>query len=236
MLKPSCASPHRRTGTFITGPCAGMMLADLERTHQVEARTRQYRSYKGSVLAALPGRHRNKRQLVCDLSSRPTRAFRTPIVNADVYIQNFRPARRNAWPGTKRSGPQPKLVYADSGFAPTAPTPSGRADWVARACRLPSVVVDPERPRFPRPALPTRSTASTRLWNLGRAARASHRARDARRGVDDEAMGISPSSVRRVLASARADLSDRPRLGRPTSCTRGGRCSRPTVPPRNSAG
>src|SRR5688500_15305850 len=82
-------------GTFITGPCAGMMLADLGAdVIKIESPTGDpYRSYQGGQLSPhFQAYNRNKRSVALDLNRDADRAlFDRLIANADVYIQNFRP-------------------------------------------------------------------------------------------------------------------------------------------------
>jgi len=149
-------------GTFITGPCAGMMLADLGAdVIKVESPEGDpYRSYQGgSYSPHFQAYNRNKRGISLDLKRAEDREmFEGLIHEADVFIQNFRP-------GTAErlgSGPErlqelnPRLVYcAISGFGrsgPYAQRPS--YDSVAQALSgFLSVVVDPRDPQFLGPAL-----------------------------------------------------------------------------------
>jgi len=149
-------------GTFITGPCAGMMLADLGAdVIKVESPEGDpYRSYQGGRYSPhFQAYNRNKRGIALDLKSEADREiFESLIREADVFIQNFRP-------GTAErlgSGPQrlralnPRLVYcAISGFGrdgPYAERPS--YDSVAQALSgFLSVVVDARDPQFLGPAL-----------------------------------------------------------------------------------
>jgi crotonobetainyl-CoA:carnitine CoA-transferase CaiB-like acyl-CoA transferase len=149
-------------GTFITGPCAGMMLADLGAdVIKVESPEGDpYRSYQGgSYSPHFQAYNRNKRGISLDLKRAADREmFEGLIHEADVFIQNFRP-------GTAErlgSGPErlqelnPRLVYcAISGFGrsgPYAQRPS--YDSVAQALSgFLSVVVDPRDPQFLGPAL-----------------------------------------------------------------------------------
>src|ERR1700742_4153863 len=82
-------------GTFITGPCAGMMLADLGAdVIKVESPEGDpYRSYQGEQYSPhFQAYNRNKRSLALDLKSHADRGvFDTLICEADVFIQNFRP-------------------------------------------------------------------------------------------------------------------------------------------------
>jgi len=149
-------------GTFITGPCAGMMLADLGAdVIKVESPGGDpYRTYQGGQFSPhFQAYNRNKRSIALDLRADADRAlFRSLIREADVYIQNFRPGaaeRMGAGPSALEEL-NPRLVYcAISGFGrngPYADRPS--YDSVAQALSgFLSVVVDEDRPRFLGPAL-----------------------------------------------------------------------------------
>jgi crotonobetainyl-CoA:carnitine CoA-transferase CaiB-like acyl-CoA transferase len=149
-------------GTFITGPCAGMLLADLGAdVIKVESPSGDpYRSYQGGQFSPhFQAYNRNKRSLALDLASEADRAlFEQLVDSADVYIQNFRPGTaERLGAGVERLRERnPRLVYGSiSGFGargPYAERPS--YDSVAQALSgFLSVVVDPERPRFMGPAL-----------------------------------------------------------------------------------
>ena len=149
-------------GTFITGPCAAMMLADLGAdVIKVESPEGDpYRAYqRGQYSPHFQAYNRNKRSIACDLKKPADRElFDRLVAEADVYIQNFRPGTaERLGAGVKRlRGLNPRLVYCSiSGFGadgPYAERPS--YDSVAQALSgFLSVVVDPERPRFLGPAL-----------------------------------------------------------------------------------
>jgi crotonobetainyl-CoA:carnitine CoA-transferase CaiB-like acyl-CoA transferase len=149
-------------GTFITGPCAAMMLADLGAdVIKIESPDGDpYRSYQNGLYSPhFQAYNRNKRSLGCDLKQPADReVFDQLIANADVYLQNFRPGTaERLGAGAKRlRGLNPKLIYCSiSGFGadgPYADRPS--YDSVAQALSgFLSVVVDQERPRFLGPAL-----------------------------------------------------------------------------------
>jgi crotonobetainyl-CoA:carnitine CoA-transferase CaiB-like acyl-CoA transferase len=149
-------------GTFITGPCAAMMLADLGAdVVKVESPEGDpYRAYqRGRYSPHFQAYNRNKRSIACDLKLPADRAvFDRLVAEADVYIQNFRPGTaERLGAGVKRlRGLNPRLVYGSiSGFGadgPYAERPS--YDSVAQALSgFLSVVVDAERPRFLGPAL-----------------------------------------------------------------------------------
>jgi crotonobetainyl-CoA:carnitine CoA-transferase CaiB-like acyl-CoA transferase len=149
-------------GTFITGPCAAMMLADLGAdVIKIEGPEGDpYRAYqKGNYSPHFQAYNRNKRSLVLDLKQPADRElFDLLIQSADVYLQNFRPgtAERLGAGARRLRGLNPRLVYCSiSGFGgdgPYADRPS--YDSVAQALSgFLSVVVDQERPRFLGPAL-----------------------------------------------------------------------------------
>ncbi len=86
-------------GTFITGPCAAMMLADLGAdVIKIEAKGKgdPYRSFKtGFYSAHFQAYNRNKRAIGLDLKNLEDREiFYALISQSDVYIQNFRPGWR----------------------------------------------------------------------------------------------------------------------------------------------
>jgi crotonobetainyl-CoA:carnitine CoA-transferase CaiB-like acyl-CoA transferase len=149
-------------GTFITGPCAGMMLADLGAdVIKIESPEGDpYRNYQGELYSPhFQAYNRNKRSVVCDLKKPSDRElFERLITEADVYLQNFRPGtaqKLGAGPERLRAL-NPRLIYGSiSGFGATGPYAERPSyDSVAQALSgFLSVVVDQERPRFLGPAL-----------------------------------------------------------------------------------
>jgi crotonobetainyl-CoA:carnitine CoA-transferase CaiB-like acyl-CoA transferase len=149
-------------GTFITGPCAGMMLADLGAdVIKVESPSGDpYRSYQGEQFSPhFQAYNRNKRSLVLDMRSQPDRALFDRLVSeADIYIQNFRPgtAERLGAGRERLQRLNPRLIYCSiSGFGSSGPYADRPSyDSVAQALSgFLSVVVDRDRPRFLGPAL-----------------------------------------------------------------------------------
>jgi crotonobetainyl-CoA:carnitine CoA-transferase CaiB-like acyl-CoA transferase len=149
-------------GTFITGPCAAMMLADLGAdVIKVEGPEGDpYRAYqKGLYSPHFQAYNRNKRGMVCDLKVPADReVFDRLVAGADVYIQNFRPgtAERLGAGAERLRSLNPRLVYCSiSGFGADGPYRERPSyDSVAQALSgFLSVVVDPDRPRFLGPAL-----------------------------------------------------------------------------------
>jgi crotonobetainyl-CoA:carnitine CoA-transferase CaiB-like acyl-CoA transferase len=149
-------------GTFITGPCAGMMLADLGAdVIKIESPGGDpYRAYQGGLYSPhFQAYNRNKRSIVCDLKQAADRELFDRLVSeADVYIQNFRPGtaeKLGAGPARLREL-NPRLVYCSiSGFGGSGPYVERPSyDSVAQALSgFLSVVVDEDRPRFLGPAL-----------------------------------------------------------------------------------
>ena len=149
-------------GTFITGPCAGMMLADLGAdVIKVESPDGDpYRSYQGEHYSPhFQAYNRNKRSIALDLKDSADRGlFDSLLREADVFIQNFRPgtAARLGAGSDRLCALNPRLIYASiSGFGSSGPyTERPSYDSVAQALSgFLSVVVDASRPRFLGPAL-----------------------------------------------------------------------------------
>jgi crotonobetainyl-CoA:carnitine CoA-transferase CaiB-like acyl-CoA transferase len=149
-------------GTFITGPCAGMMLADLGAdVIKVESPEGDpYRAYQGGRYSPhFQAYNRNKRSLALDMKQPGDCELFTALVrNADVYIQNFRPgtAERLGAGFAELRELNPRLVYCSiSGFGSSGPYAERPSyDSVAQALSgFLSVVVDYGRPRFLGPAL-----------------------------------------------------------------------------------
>ena len=149
-------------GTFITGPCAGMMLADLGAdVIKIESPEGDpYRAYQGNQYSPhFQAYNRNKRSLALDMKQAADRElFQTLICQADVYIQNFRPgtAERLGAGVEPLLKLNPRLVYCSiSGFGASGPYAERPSyDSVAQALSgFLSVVVDYRRPQFLGPAL-----------------------------------------------------------------------------------
>jgi crotonobetainyl-CoA:carnitine CoA-transferase CaiB-like acyl-CoA transferase len=149
-------------GTFITGPCAGMLLADLGAdVIKVESPEGDpYRTYQGGQYSPhFQAYNRNKRCLGLNMKQPlDSELFRKLIAKADVYIQNFRPgaAERIGAGPAQLLQLNPRLVYCSiSGFGATGPYAERPSyDSVAQALSgFLSVVVDYRRPQFLGPAL-----------------------------------------------------------------------------------
>lgn len=150
-------------GTFITGPAAGMLLADLGAdVIKVEqpGSGDPFRAFKGGLYSPhFQAYNRNKRSIALDTKSAEDREiFDDLIRSADVYIQNFRPgaAERLGAGEARLRELNPRLIYcAISGFGETGPYSHRPAyDTVAQACSgFLHLLVNPENPRVVGPAI-----------------------------------------------------------------------------------
>ena len=150
-------------GTFITGPAAGMLLADLGadviKVEQPGAGD-PFRAFKGGLYSPhFQTYNRNKRSVTLDAKNPDdARVFDSLIREADVYIQNFRPgaADRLGAGEARLRELNPRLVYcAISGFGQTGPAAGRPAyDTVAQAASgFLNLLVNPENPRVVGPAI-----------------------------------------------------------------------------------
>ncbi len=151
-------------GTFITGPAAGVMLADLGAdVIKVE------KCGTGDPFRAAPDGslyhpnflafNRNKRSIALDTSDADDlRVFDELVAGADVFIQNFRPGaaeKINAGEARLRAL-NPRLIYcAISGFGPTGPGAQKPCyDTVAQAASgYLDQTLNPANPRVVGPAV-----------------------------------------------------------------------------------
>ncbi|HTB86432.1 MAG TPA: CoA transferase [Steroidobacteraceae bacterium] len=177
-------------GTFITGPCAGMMLADLGAdVIKIESPEGDpYRTYQGGQYSPhFQAYNRNKRSLALDMKLKSDcTLFERLAAEADVYIQNFRPgtAERLGAGVARLQSLNPRLVYCSiSGFGSSGPYSDRPSyDSVAQALSgFLSVVVDNRRPQFLGPALADAITGMyasqgilAALVQRGRSGRGSH--------------------------------------------------------------
>jgi crotonobetainyl-CoA:carnitine CoA-transferase CaiB-like acyl-CoA transferase len=149
-------------GTFITGPCCAMMLADLGAdVIKIESPGGDpYRAYQGGQYSPhFQAYNRNKRSLMLDMKQGSDREIFNGLVReADVYIQNFRPgtAERLGAGAARLQELNPRIVCCSiSGFGSSGPYVDRPSyDSVAQALSgFLSVVVDYQRPQFLGPAL-----------------------------------------------------------------------------------
>lgn len=150
-------------GTFITGPAAGMLLADLGAdVIKIEqpGTGDPFRAFNGGLYSPhFQTYNRNKKSITLDTREAGGRERLDALVaGADVFIQNFRPgaaAKLNVDADRLRSL-NPRLIYcAISGFGATGPDSQRPAfDTVAQAASgFLRLVLNPENPRIVGPAL-----------------------------------------------------------------------------------
>jgi crotonobetainyl-CoA:carnitine CoA-transferase CaiB-like acyl-CoA transferase len=150
-------------GTFITGPAAGMLLADMGATvikiEQPETGD-PFRAFKGGLYSPhFQTYNRNKQSVTLDTRKLEDLAeLDRLIATADVFIQNFRPgvAGRLNVDADRLRGLNPRLVYASiSGFGSEGPDRDRPAfDTVAQAASgFLRLFVNPEHPRVVGPAV-----------------------------------------------------------------------------------
>ncbi len=150
-------------GTFITGPAASMLLADLGADVvkiELPGTGDPFRAFKDGLYSPhFQTYNRNKRSVTLDTREAAGREqFEKLVAGADVYIQNFRPGvAENIGAGEARLRElNPRLVYcAISGFGPDGPAAARPAyDTVAQAASgFLRLLVNPENPRVVGPAL-----------------------------------------------------------------------------------
>lgn len=150
-------------GTFITGPAASMLLADLGANVikvEMPGTGDPFRAFKGGLYSPhYQTYNRNKRSIALNTKQDDDRAiFDDLIRSADVYIQNFRPdaAERLGAGEARLRELNPRLVYcAISGFGTSGPyvhRPS--YDTVAQAASgFLKLLINPENPRVVGPAM-----------------------------------------------------------------------------------
>jgi len=150
-------------GTFITGPAAGMLLADLgAKVIKVEqpGTGDPFRAFKGGLYSPhFQTYNRNKRSITLDPKQPADLAALDALVEtADVFIQNFRPgvAKRLGVDAERLHALNPRLIYCSiSGFGADGPERDRPAfDTVAQAASgFLRLLVNPEHPRVVGPAI-----------------------------------------------------------------------------------
>lgn len=150
-------------GTFITGPAAGMLLADLGadviKVEQPETGD-PFRAFKGGLYSPhFQTYNRNKRSIALDTRQPQDLARLDELVSsADVFIQNFRPgvAEKLNVDARRLQAINPALVYCSiSGFGPDGPDRDRPAfDTVAQAASgFLRLLLNPKNPRVVGPAI-----------------------------------------------------------------------------------
>ncbi|RYX89038.1 MAG: CoA transferase [Comamonadaceae bacterium] len=150
-------------GTFITGPAASMLLADLGADVlkvELPGTGDPFRAFKGGLYSPhYQTYNRNKRSVTLNTKQAADLArFDELIREADVYIQNFRPGvAEQIGAGEERLREiNPKLIYcAISGFGQTGPSAHRPSyDTVAQAASgFLGLLVNPAAPRVVGPAI-----------------------------------------------------------------------------------
>ena len=150
-------------GTFITGPAASMLLADLGADVvkvELPGTGDPFRAFKGGLYSPhYQTVNRNKRSITLNTKKPDDLAtFDKLVKDADVYLQNFRPgfAKEINTDVDRLRGINPKLIYcAISGFGQTGPSAQRPAyDSVAQAASgFLGLLVNPANPRVTGPAL-----------------------------------------------------------------------------------
>ena len=149
-------------GTFITGPAASMLLADLgaEVVKVEQPEGDPFRAFRGGTYSPhYQTYNRNKKSVRLDTrQAADLELFDQLVAEADVYIQNFRPGvAAKIGAGEERLREiNPRLIYcAISGFGQDGPS-AGRPsyDTVAQAASgFLKLLVNPANPRVVGPAL-----------------------------------------------------------------------------------
>ncbi|MEO0061508.1 MAG: hypothetical protein RLZZ08_68 [Pseudomonadota bacterium] len=163
MAKPLAGVRVLEMGTFITGPAAGMLLADMgaEVIKLEQPGTGDpFRAFKGGLYSPhFQTYNRNKQSVELNTKQADDlAAFDELVKGADVFIQNFRPgvAERLGVGAERLRAINPRLVYAAiSGFGNDGPHKDRPAfDTVAQASAgFLRLLVNPDHPRVVGPAI-----------------------------------------------------------------------------------
>ena len=149
-------------GTFITGPAASMLLADLGadvvKVEQPEGDP--FRAFRGGTYSPhFQTYNRNKKSVRLDTRQPDDlKRFEQLVTEADVYIQNFRPgvAAKIGAGEVRLRELNARLIYcAISGFGPDGPSAQRPSyDTVAQAASgFLKLLINPANPRVVGPAL-----------------------------------------------------------------------------------
>jgi crotonobetainyl-CoA:carnitine CoA-transferase CaiB-like acyl-CoA transferase len=163
MAKPLAGIRVLDMGTFITGPAAAMLLADLgAEVIKVEqpGTGDPFRAFDGDLYSPhFQTYNRNKKSVELNTKEPADLAqFDELVKTADVFIQNFRPgvAERLKVDAARLQALNPRLVYADiSGFGQDGPHKDRPAfDTVAQASAgFLRLLINPDHPRVVGPAI-----------------------------------------------------------------------------------
>jgi crotonobetainyl-CoA:carnitine CoA-transferase CaiB-like acyl-CoA transferase len=149
-------------GTFITGPAASMLLADMgaDVVKVEQPAGDPFRAFRGGLYSPhYQTYNRNKKSVTLDTREKADLALFDRLVGeADVYIQNFRPgvAEKIGAGEARLRNLNPRLIYcAISGFGPDGPAAQRPSyDTVAQAASgFLRLLVNPANPRVVGPAI-----------------------------------------------------------------------------------
>ena len=148
-------------GTFITGPAAAVLLADMGAEVIKVERPGHGDPFRGPNLYSphYQTYNRNKKSIALDTRNEADLAiFDELIAGADVYIQNFRPGASTALrvDSERLLAINPKLIYcAITGFGPDGPDAQRACfDTVAQAASgFLNLMIDDNDPRVTGPAM-----------------------------------------------------------------------------------
>ena len=168
MAKPLSNITVLEMGTFITGPAAGMLLADLGATVIKIEQPKvgdPFRAFRGELYSPhFQTYNRNKKSITLDTRiAQDLAVFDALLADADVFIQNFRPgvADKIGVSESRLRALNPRLVYASiSGFGTEGPDRNRPAfDTVAQAVSgFLRLLVNPVHRRVVGPALADATT------------------------------------------------------------------------------
>lgn len=163
MARPLAGIRVLDMGTFITGPAAGMLLADLgAEVIKVEmpGTGDPFRAFQGDLYSPhYQTYNRNKKSIELNTKQpEDLAAFDELVKTADVFIQNFRPgvAERLGVGADRLQAINPRLIYCGiSGFGNDGPWKDRPAfDTVAQASTgFLRLLVNPANPRVVGPAI-----------------------------------------------------------------------------------
>ncbi|HSQ96303.1 MAG TPA: CaiB/BaiF CoA-transferase family protein [Croceibacterium sp.] len=163
MAKPLKGIRVLDMGTFITGPAAAMLLADLgAEVIKVEqpGTGDPFRAFNGDLYSPhFQTYNRNKKSIELNTKEPGDLVkFDELVATADVFIQNFRPgvAERLKVDAVRLQALNPRLIYADiSGFGQDGPHKDRPAfDTVAQASAgFLRLLINPDHPRVVGPAI-----------------------------------------------------------------------------------
>jgi crotonobetainyl-CoA:carnitine CoA-transferase CaiB-like acyl-CoA transferase len=149
-------------GTFITGPAASMLLADMgaDVVKVEQPAGDPFRAFRGGLYSPhYQTYNRNKKSVTLDTREKADLAlFDKLVCEADVYIQNFRPgvAEKIGAGEARLRELNSRLIYcAISGFGPDGPAAQRPSyDTVAQAASgFLKLLVNPANPRVVGPAI-----------------------------------------------------------------------------------